>query len=150
MVSTPKQGTLKTHCRMVRTNKEVGVNSECLYRTWPLRNEENYLRAIEVVDRLAIKGEEQLTRLERDQLEVFSTLIEKYEDEHHNIKPLYLSPIDFLKLLMRESGMITSDLGRLLGDRALGYRVLKGERDLSKAHIKILSDHFKVDASSFI
>jgi antitoxin component HigA of HigAB toxin-antitoxin module len=150
MVSTPKRGTLKTHHRIIRTNKEVGVNSECIYLIWPLRNEENYLRAIEVVDRMAIKGEEQLTPLERDQLEVFSTLIEKYEDEHHNIKPLDLSPIDFLKLLMKESEMSASDLGKLLGDRALGYRVLKGERDLSKAHIKILSDHFKVDTGSFI
>ena len=66
-------------------------------------------------DRLAIKGEEQLTRLERDQLEVFSTLIEEVvEDEHHNIKSLDLSPIDFLKLLMRESGMIASRFGKII------------------------------------
>jgi antitoxin component HigA of HigAB toxin-antitoxin module len=51
---------------------------------------------------------------------------------------------------MRESGMNASGLGKLLGDRALGYRVLKGERNLSKTHIKILSDYFKVDAGSFI
>lgn len=150
MASTPKQRTLKTRQSIVRTCRDVGVNSECIYPIWPLRNEEDYFRAIEVVDGLAVKGEEQLTPFERDQLEVFSTLLEKYEDEHHNIKPLELSPIDFLKILMRESGINASDLGKLLGDRALGYRVLKGERDLSKSHIKILSDHFKVDAGSFI
>lgn len=141
---------LKESAHIVSSDTEVGVNPDCAYRVWPLRNEADYYQTMEIVDKLAAKGEEQLTPLERDRLEVISVLIEKYEDEHHDIKPLEMSPIDFLKLLMRESGMSAPELGKLLGDRALGYRVLKGEKNLSKSHIKILSDYFKVDASSFI
>ena len=40
--------------------------------------------------------------------------------------------------------MSASDLGRLLGDRSLGPRILNGDRALSKAHIKILANHFNV------
>jgi HTH-type transcriptional regulator / antitoxin HigA len=131
-------------------NNEVGVGKESPCRIWPLRSEADYLNARKIVDKLSIKGEERLTSIELDQLEIFSILMEKYEDQHDSMKPLNLSPVDFLKLLMRESGMNPSDLGRLLGDRPLGHRILKGERDLSKTHIKILSEHFRVDASAFL
>ena len=63
---------------------------------------------------------------------------------------LSLSPIEFLKILMRESGMSPSDLGRLLRDRSLGHKILEEKRNLSKTHIRTLSEHFKVDASAFL
>jgi antitoxin component HigA of HigAB toxin-antitoxin module len=44
-----------------------------------------------------------------------------------------------------EYGMTASDLGRLLGNRALGAAILSGRRSLSKAHIKKLAGHFKVE-----
>ena len=37
---------------------------------WPLRTEDDYHLAIEVVDRLAVRGEENLNEAERDQLEI--------------------------------------------------------------------------------
>jgi antitoxin component HigA of HigAB toxin-antitoxin module len=46
--------------------------------------------------------------------------------------------------------MNESDLGRLLGERSLGHKILKGDRQLSKAHIRRLSDYFKVDAGAFL
>ena len=50
-----------------------------------------------------------------------------------------------IRSLLKERGMSASDLGRLLGDRSLGHRVLTGERELSKAHIRVLADHFSLD-----
>ena len=41
--------------------------------------------------------------------------------------------------------MTASDLGRLLGNRTLGAAILAGRRNLSKAHIKKLAEHFKVE-----
>lgn len=116
---------------------------------WPLRTEDDYLRAQEVVDGLAVKDEGELTQAELDQLEIFSMLMEAYEEVHHPIKPPEVSPHDFLKRLVRESGMSESDLGRLLGDRSLGTKILKGQRQLSKTHIRILCDYFRVDANAF-
>lgn len=127
----------------------AGIEAGIL-RVWPIRTREDYLKARDTVDKLAVKGEEELTEAESDQLEIFSVLMEKYEDEHYPIDRPALSPIEFLALLIRESGMSPSDLGRLLGDRSLGHRILTGERKLSKAHIKILSEHFKVNAGAFL
>jgi antitoxin component HigA of HigAB toxin-antitoxin module len=50
---------------------------------------------------------------------------------------------------MERSGMSSSGLGRLLGDRALGSRILRGERKLSKEHIRRLCDRFHVSADLF-
>lgn len=102
------------------------------------------------VDRLAVKGEEELSEAESDQSEIFSILIEKYENEHYAIDRPSVTPLEFPALLLKESGMSQSGLDRLLGDRSLGYKILSGERELSKAHIKTLSEHFKVNACAFL
>lgn len=116
---------------------------------WPIRTEEDYQRASEIVAKLAVKGEDHLTNAECDQLDIFTTLLEAYETIHYRIDLPKLTPVERLKKLMETSGMNESDLGRLLGDRPLGHRVLKGERELSKKHIKILSDYFKLDPGYF-
>lgn len=50
---------------------------------------------------------------------------------------------------MEESGMNANDLGKLLGHRQLGSAILRGERNPSKKHIKILSEHFHVSPANF-
>lgn len=125
------------------------VNGESVLLVWPLRTEDDYQRAVELVDRLAVKSEANLTAAECDQLDIFGTLIEAYEHTRHAIALPELSSVEFLKKLMEESGMSASDLGRLLGDRSLGHRLLTGARKLSKRHIKILSEYFKLDPSVF-
>lgn len=50
-----------------------------------------------------------------------------------------------LRALMNAAEMNASDLGRLLGNRALGNKLLRGERQLPKTHIRRLADHFAVD-----
>ena len=145
-----KRSGEKVPAPTIHPTGEVGVNNECVHSVRPIRTQEDYLWARDVVDRLAIKGEELLSQSELDQLEILSILMEKYEDENYDIKPLDLSPIEFLRILMGESGMSASDLGKLLGDRPLGYRILNGERELSKKHIKILSEHFRVDPGAFL
>lgn len=123
---------------------------ESVLPVWPLRTEDDYRKAVEIVDRLAVKGEANLTTAERDQLDIFSTLIESYENTLHVIALPELSSVDFLKKLLEESGMNASELGRLLGDRSLGYRLLTGARKLSKKHIKTLSEYFKLDPGVFL
>ena len=61
-----------------------------------------------------------------------------------------LTPLDALKALLAEHGMSASDLGRLLGNRTLGTPILSGRRALSKAHIKKLAEHFKVEPGLFL
>ena len=47
-----------------------------------------------------------------------------------------MTPVELIRSLMDEHSMSESDLGRLLGDRSLGHRILSGQRELSKAHIR--------------
>jgi antitoxin component HigA of HigAB toxin-antitoxin module len=49
-----------------------------------------------------------------------------------------------------ESGTSTAALGRLLGNSGLASQIVLGRRELSKAHIRTLSRHFKLDAGYFL
>jgi HTH-type transcriptional regulator / antitoxin HigA len=133
------------HCFCVRAGDAVSALA-----VWPLRTEEDYRKAVAKVDSLVTKGEESLTVTECAQLEIFTTLIEAYENTYHPIDVRELTPVELLKKLMDESGMTQSDLGRMLGDRSLGYRILSGQRKLSKKHVKLLSDYFKIDPGVFL
>ena len=84
-----------------------------------------------------------------DYLETLSAVIGDYEDRSCQM-PTDHDPVDNLKFLLEENEMSASDLGRLLGDRSLGSRLLNGERSLSKNHIKVLSEHFRVSPAAFI
>lgn len=46
--------------------------------------------------------------------------------------------------------MKSADLGRLLGDRGLASLILNGHRAMSKKHIRILADYFKVEPGLFV
>lgn len=113
----------------------------------PLHNEAEYDNAIAMIDRLA--GYD-LNPEQDEYLDVLTKFVGDYEDKHHKIDTSDITPIQALKFLLDENGLSGSDLGRLLGSRTLGPAILNGERQLSKTHIRILADFFRVDASLFI
>ncbi len=100
-----------------------------------------------MVDRLA--GFD-LSADQEDYLEALSTFIEAYEAGRFPIDDSRITPLEALKALLREHGMTASDLGRLLGNRTLGPAILTGRRAISKANIKKLSEHFKVEPGLFL
>jgi antitoxin component HigA of HigAB toxin-antitoxin module len=55
-----------------------------------------------------------------------------------------------LKSLFAEHGMSASDLRALSGIWTLGMPILSERRGLSKAHIKKLAEHFKVEPGLFL
>lgn len=113
-----------------------------LFMPRPLHDEVDYRNALAVLDAMA--G----FRMNADQTDYFdaiATFVEKYEAEHHAIKGATMTPVQLIRSLMDEHGMNESDLGRLLGDRSLGHRILNGQRELSKVHIRVLAEHFSLD-----
>jgi antitoxin component HigA of HigAB toxin-antitoxin module len=53
--------------------------------------------------------------------------------------------------LLDESGMSAADLSRLLGgSRNLGAMILRGDRNLTVAHIRKQADQFRVSPELFI
>jgi HTH-type transcriptional regulator/antitoxin HigA len=116
----------------------------------PLRSEADYDTAVAMLDALAIRPEGSLEPGEQDYLDTLTMLVEAYDQEHNEIETRELDPLAMLKYLMEESGMRTVDLGGLLGNRGLASLILNGHRQLSKAHIRKLADHFKVSPALFL
>ena len=114
----------------------------------PIDTEEQYDRVLAVIDELAPRTDR--TAEEDDYLLMLSWIIEQYEAQYYAIDTSELSVLEILQHLVEESGMTGSDLGRLLGHRELGGKLLRGERKLSKNHIQLLAKHFKVSPSLFL
>ncbi|MEL6633597.1 MAG: hypothetical protein AAFQ83_19170 [Bacteroidota bacterium] len=124
--------------------KEV-VNVEYLR---PIRSEEQYEEVLEVIEALVFRNE--LSREEQDYLETLALIVERYEEAKHSIDVSPKEPLELLEFLLSENGMNGSDLGILLGNRSLGGAILRGERGLSKTHIKKLSERFRVSPALFL
>jgi HTH-type transcriptional regulator/antitoxin HigA len=101
----------------------------------------DFENATEIVEAMA---GHRLTRDQEDYLDLISDLVDQYDRAASATVMRRSTPAEILRALLDEHGMTASSLGELLGDRALGSRLLRGERELSKTHIRILSGHFKI------
>lgn len=92
----------------------------------PIKNEQDYERALEHVERLreAAPGS-----TESDNLDVFSTLIEAWEQQHIVIAAP--DPVEAIKFRMEQQGLEDIDLVPALGQRSRVSEVLNKKRKLS-------------------
>jgi antitoxin component HigA of HigAB toxin-antitoxin module len=60
------------------------------------------------------------------------------------------SVTQIIESFMEDHGMTQSDLGRTLGDRTLGHKILTGKRQLTVPQIKTLAETFKVSPELFM
>jgi antitoxin component HigA of HigAB toxin-antitoxin module len=91
------------------------------------------------------------TPAEAETAKVLLLLIEDYERKRFgDLDSAKWTPLERLRFLMEESGTGVVELGLLLGDRSLGTRVLSGERELSKTHVRKLAEHFKLAPGYFL
>ena len=113
----------------------------------PLHDDVDYRNALNVLDAMA--GFE-MNPDQEDYFGAIATFVEKYEADRHALDDGDLTTVQLLRSLMDEHGMSESDLGRLLGDRSLGHRILTGERELSKAHIRTLAQRFSLNPAALL
>jgi HTH-type transcriptional regulator / antitoxin HigA len=113
----------------------------------PLHDEVDYRNALRVLDAMAGF---KMNADQEDYFDAIATFVEKYEAEHHAIDGSKMTPVQLIRSLIEEHEMSESDLGRLLGDRSLGHRILSGERELSKVHIRILAQHFCLNPAALL
>ena len=85
-----------------------------------------------------------------DYFEVLAELVEDFERTRWPINTSKVSVPSILQSFLDDHGMTASDLGRLLGERTIGYKVLSGKRKLTTAQVKILADRFRVSADLLI
>jgi HTH-type transcriptional regulator/antitoxin HigA len=112
----------------------------------PIHDKVDLANATEMIDALA--GHD-LTPDQEDYLDVLSDLAAKYEDDRSPLRRTRSTPLERLRFVVQEAGMTASDLGRLLGNRGLGSLILRGRRQLSKTHIRVLAEHFRLDPGYF-
>jgi HTH-type transcriptional regulator/antitoxin HigA len=123
-----------------------------LVREFPLvsiKSERHYDEAVAFLRKLAIRGENALDSGESDYLEALTQFVEDYEIRHYRAEIGQMKPLEALKFLMKQNDMKPIDLGRLLGNRSLASQILHGKRGLSRAHIRLLAERFKVEPGLF-
>jgi HTH-type transcriptional regulator / antitoxin HigA len=108
--------------------------------------EEEYDRIIAIVDRLAVK--KALSVEEECLLELLSTLVEVYENEHCPIPDA--PPHVMIQQFMLDRGLRQADLVPVLGSRSLVSEVVNGKRRPSKAQVRSLGQFFGVAPELFL
>lgn len=118
-----------------------------LYPLRPIHDKVDLDNATEIADALA--GQE-LSPDQEDYFDVLTTLMNEFERSRLPAPARPRDPIGNLKFLMEQHALTASDLGRILGQRELGSKILRGDRELSKAHIRTLADYFHVNAGMLV
>ena len=114
----------------------------------PIHDDRELENLTEIVDAMA--GHE-LNADQADYLDLLSTLVDRYEQEHHPMDTSGVSGVDLLRHLMDEHGLAASDVAEVLDvDRSLVAHVLNGNRSLTWHHAKALSERFGLPPSAFM
>jgi len=122
--------------------------AELLAQTLPtaITNEQELEQFTEIVDRLAVK--QTLSPEETRLLQLLSTLIEVYEDEHYPIPDA--PPHVMIQGFMQDRGLRNKDLEPILGSSGVTSEVISGKRKPSKTQIKKLAELFEVSPELFV
>jgi len=114
----------------------------------PIHDRVDFDNVTEITDAMAGHN---LTADQEDYFDLLCRLIEDYEKEHATLGTPKVTGRDALQHLMDAHNMSAADLARLLGvHRTLGAMILRGERQLTLAHVRTLAKHFSVSADLFL
>jgi HTH-type transcriptional regulator / antitoxin HigA len=111
----------------------------------PLKTEADYDAAMSEIERLF---EADPNTVEGDRLEVLTTLVSAYEDQHFIIPEP--DPIEAIKYYMESRGLTRRDLVPYFGDSQLVSEVLKRNRKLSITMIRRLNKGLGISADILI
>ena len=124
-----------------------------LVQTFPLKKVQSnaqHAEALKVSGSL-IGLRRKLTAGEGQYLDALVVLIREYEKTHHEAELPKAKGIDVLRHLMTERRMTQRELARLLGvGESAASMILSSKRDLTKSHIRALSQHFGVGPVAFL
>lgn len=104
-------------------------------------------RAMTEIGKLLRKGTRNLSPEEEQLLELFSLLVEQYEDETIVFPPS--PPSRTLQFLMEQNDLPPADLANIFGSRRRVVDVVNGKRGISEAQAKALGELFKVSPELF-
>jgi len=89
------------------------------------------------------------TKITRDELELLTLLIEKYDEENNTLAEIS-DPVEVLKSLMDEANMKAVDLALVLNvSKGLVSDILNNKKGMSKEVIRKLAQYFKIRQELF-
>ena len=112
----------------------------------PIQTEEENERAIALLEELDER--EGLSAEEEQLAELLTVLIEDFEQRRYAMKPA--SPLENLKVLMKDRGQRHKDIWPVFGNKGLAPAVLNGKRAIGMTQAKKLAAHFRVPVELFI
>ena len=113
--------------KVIRTEKENETYTEILYE----------------LDKRGAK----LTAAEKELAELLTLLIEDFEEKRYRLPRG--KPLDVLRFLMDQHGLLQKDLADVFGTPSIVSEVLNGKRELNKEQISRLSARFHVSPELF-
>ena len=117
----------------------------------PIRSEAEYKAALAVMERLAIRGEDDIDEGERDYLDALDEFISAHDQNTWTDRAHRGSPRQRLRSLLKDSATTPADLQKILRcSHSLVSLLLSGKRELSKDNIRALAKHFKLSADYFL
>ena len=111
----------------------------------PIRTDADYQAALDYVDRVL---EAQPNTPEGDELDILTTLIAAYEEQHYPILPP--DPVEALIYWMESRDLTRRDLEPLLGSRARVAEILNRRRTLTLEMIRRLHSELGIPAEILI
>jgi HTH-type transcriptional regulator/antitoxin HigA len=112
-----------------------------------IRTEAEYDHAIAEIEKLLKKGD-RISAEEDRLLDLLSTLVETYEDEHYPIEPS--APHEVLQHLMEARDLKQKDVVHLFGSSGRTSEAINGRRPISKIQAKDLAEFFHVSTDLFL
>jgi HTH-type transcriptional regulator / antitoxin HigA len=139
--------TIKANGKMTLTfNTAIYCNLLNEFVPKVIETEEEYNRALAVAEKLTFAKNR--TPEEKALHKLLVTLIEAYEMENYPMDES--TPYEILQHLMEASGTCLADLVGIIGSSSVVSEVVNGQRAISKAQAKALSEYYQVSPSLFI
>jgi len=122
--------------------------TKSIWRTYkmnikPIKNEKNYQDTLSVIE--SLMSAKPNTK-EMDELEVLTTLIEVYEEQHYKIDAP--DPIEAIKFRMEQESLKQKDLIEIIGSKSRVSEVLNRKRKLTIEMIRNLHKQLKIPVES--
>jgi HTH-type transcriptional regulator/antitoxin HigA len=109
-----------------------------------IKNEEQYYKYCKIHEHLVFTDEE----MYEDEIELLELLIEKWDQDHNTMSRV--DPVELLKFLMEDHKLKAKDLAEILGlSKGTVSKILNYQKGFSKATIRNLSQHFKLNQEAF-
>lgn len=109
----------------------------------PIKNEENYTQTLSYIKNLM---DAKPNTPQMDELEVLTTLVEAYEEQHYKIEAP--DPIEAIKFRMEQEGLKQKDLITMVGSKSRVSEILNRKRKLTIEMIRNLHKQLHIPVES--